>query len=101
LNQQKPENARVTLFPNYSRYSSDASLKATQVYQDIAQRHGLTITQLALSFVNQRPFVTSNIIGATSLEQLSENISSVDIVLSEEMLQEINEAHRAMPNPAP
>jgi len=101
LNQQKPENARVTLFPNYSRYSSDASLKATQVYQDIAQRHGLTITQLALAFVNQRPFVTSNIIGATSLEQLSENISSVDIVLSEEMLQEINEAHRAMPNPAP
>lgn len=101
LNQQKPENARVTLFPNYSRYSSEASLKATQVYHGIAQRYGLTITELALAFVNQQPFVTSNIIGATSLEQLSENISSVDIVLSEEVLQEINEAHRVMPNPAP
>jgi len=101
LNQQKPENARVTLFPNYSRYSSEGSLKATQAYQDIAQRHGLTITQLALAFVNQQPFVTSNIIGATSLEQLSENIGSVEILLSEEILKEINEVHLAMPNPAP
>jgi len=101
LNQQKPENARVTLFPNYSRYSSEGSLKATQAYQDIAKRHGLTITQLALAFVNQQPFVTSNIIGATSLEQLSENIDSVEILLSEEILKEINGVHQAMPNPAP
>jgi len=101
LNQQKPENARVTLFPNYSRYSSEASLKATQVYHDIAERHGLTITQLALAFVNRQSFVTSNIIGATSIEQLSENINSIDCVLSEEMMVDINAVHAQMPNPAP
>jgi len=101
LNQQKPENARVTLFPNYSRYSSEASLKATQAYSEIAKKHGLSLVQMALAFVNQQPFVTSNIIGGTSLQQLSENIGSIDVILSEEILQEINEVHRAMPNPAP
>lgn len=101
LNGQKPENARVTLFPNYSRYSSEASLKATKAYSEIAGRHGLSLTQMALAFVNQQPFVTSNIIGATSLKQLSENIGSIDVILSEEILQEINQVHQAMPNPAP
>lgn len=101
LNNQKPENARVTLFPNYSRYSNEASLKATQSYSEIAKRHGLSLAQMALAFVNQRPFVTSNIIGATSLQQLSENIGSIDVNLSEEILKEINKVHQQMPNPAP
>ncbi|MBL4663037.1 MAG: aldo/keto reductase [Flavobacteriaceae bacterium] len=101
LNQQKPVNARVTLFPNYNRYSSDTSLKATQAYNEIAQKHGLSLVQLSLAFVNQQTFVTSNIIGATSLEQLSENIESINIILSEEILKEINEVHQEMPNPAP
>jgi aryl-alcohol dehydrogenase-like predicted oxidoreductase len=56
---------------------------------------------MALSFVNSRPFVTSNIIGATKLNQLKENIESINIDLSEDALKEINEVHKLIPNPAP
>ncbi|MEL6811730.1 MAG: NADP(H)-dependent aldo-keto reductase [Bacteroidota bacterium] len=101
LNGAKPDNARVTLFPNYSRYSSTASLLATEKYAEIAKKHGLSLSQMALAFVNERPFVTSNIIGATSLEQLSENIDSVHISLSKENLKDIEMVHQQMPNPAP
>lgn len=83
------------------RYSSEQSWAATQCYLDIAQANDLTLTQLALAFVNDRPFVASNIIGATSLKQLEENIDSIDIQLSEEVLKAINEVHGAIPNPAP
>ena len=101
LNGQKPANARVTLYPNYSRYSSESSQKTTAAYLEIAKKHGLSLTQMALAFVNQQPFVTSNIIGATNLEQLSENIGSIAITLSEEILKEIQSVHERMPNPAP
>jgi aryl-alcohol dehydrogenase-like predicted oxidoreductase len=101
LKGKKPENARVTLFPNYSRYSSESSLEATQKYYEIAKKHGLSLVKMALSFVNERPFVTSNIIGATNLVQLSENIDSINISLSKEILSEIEEVHQQMPNPAP
>lgn len=101
LNGQKPAKARVTLYPNYSRYSSESSMLATKAYQEIAQKHGLSLTQLALAFVNNKSFVTSTIIGATSLEQLSENIESIHVTLSEEILKEIQSVHERMPNPAP
>ncbi len=101
LNNQRPNNARVTLFPAYIRYSSPASLKATQLYQDIATKFGLSLTQMALAFVNQQPFVTANIIGATTLEQLKENISSIDVTLSKEIVDQINQIHALIPNPAP
>ncbi|KAA3615914.1 MAG: NADP(H)-dependent aldo-keto reductase [Flavobacterium sp.] len=101
LNAARPENARVTLFPNYNRYSSSGSLKATEKYQAIAQKHGLSLAQMALAFVTGRPFVTSNIIGATSLDQLKENIASIEVTLSEEILKEIDKVHKEMPNPAP
>jgi aryl-alcohol dehydrogenase-like predicted oxidoreductase len=97
----KPLNSRVTLFPNYNRYSSDSSLKATKKYKEIADKFGLSLTQMALAFVNQRPFVTSNIIGATSIEQLSENIDSINVNLSQEILKEIDQVHSQIPNPAP
>lgn len=97
----KPDGARVTLFPNYNRYSSESSLKATKAYGEIAKKHGLSLTQMALAFVNDRPFVTSNIIGATSLEQLKENIDSINLTLSNEVLREINQVHAQIPNPAP
>jgi aryl-alcohol dehydrogenase-like predicted oxidoreductase len=100
LEDKKPENARVTLFPNYSRYSSESSFKATQAYNEIAKKHNLSLTQMALAFVNDRPFVTSNIIGATSIKQLEENIGSVAISLSAEVLNEIQNVHEQMPNPA-
>lgn len=101
LNGQKPAKARVTLYPRYSRYSSESSMKATTAYLEIAHKHGLSLTHMALAFVNQQPFVTSTIIGATTLEQLSENIGSIDVTLSEEILKEIQSVHERMPNPAP
>ncbi len=96
-----PKDARVTLFPNYDRYHSDNGFEATRRYKKIADDHGMSLTQMSLAFVNDRPFVTSNIIGATSMEQLKENIGSADIALSEEVLKAINEVHDAIPNPAP
>jgi len=100
LNNNQPKNARVTLFPNYSRYNSEQSLKATALYNEIAKKHGISLTQMALAFVNQQEFVTSNIIGATTMKQLSENIDSINLTLSEEIISEINGVHSMMPNPA-
>ena len=101
LGDKKPENARVTLFPNYSRYSGQKAVEATGAYKDIAQRHGLTLAQMSLAFVNSRPFLTSNIIGATSPEQLKENIGSIHVNLCDEILREIEAVHESQPNPAP
>jgi len=98
---KNPEGARVTLFPRFDRYSSQESEVAVKKYQEIANKNGLSLAQLSLAFVNQLPFVTSNIIGATNLTQLKENIESIDINLSEETLKEIEEVHRLIPNPAP
>jgi aryl-alcohol dehydrogenase-like predicted oxidoreductase len=101
LNGARPENSRIVLFPNYSRYSSKSSSEATFRYNEIAKKHGLSLAQMSLAFVRQRPFVTSTIIGATTIEQLTENIESVYVTLSEEILEEINEVHQQIPNPAP
>ncbi|MGB5356850.1 MAG: aldo/keto reductase, partial [Eudoraea sp.] len=73
----------------------------TQMYFDLAKENELSLTQMALAFVNSRPFITSNIIGATSMEQLKENIGSINITLGEEILEEINKIHELFPNPAP
>ncbi|WP_108804806.1 aldo/keto reductase [Aquimarina sp. Aq107] len=96
-----PKNSRVDLFPNYNRYMNENSYKATRLYNEIAKKHNISLTQLSLAFVNQQPFVTSNIIGATSIEQLTENINSIDVILSNEIINEINEIHAQIPNPAP
>ena len=101
LGGKKPENARVTLFPNYSRYSGPRAVEATRAYADIAERHGLTLAQMSLSFVNSRPFLTSNIIGATTMEQLKENIGGIDVKLGPEVLDEIEAVHTSLPDPAP
>lgn len=101
LNDTRPEGARVTRFPNYNRYSSNASSKAVAAYAGIAKKHGLSLPQMALAFVNSRPFVTSNIVGATSLEQLKENVDSINVALSKAVLQDIELVHKTMPNPAP
>ena len=95
------ENTRLSLFPQYKRYSNEEAVKATRAYKELADKHHMSLTHLALAFVNQQPFVTSNIIGATSMEQLKENIASIDVVLSEEILEEINKIHNSIPNPAP
>ena len=95
------DNARLKLFPRFSRYSSAQSTEATKQYLDLANDIGISLTTLSLAFVNQRPFVTSNIIGATNLEQLEENINSIETKLSEDTLARINEIHAKIPNPAP
>ncbi len=83
------------------RYKGETAWEATGHYLAIAEKHGLNPIQMALAFVNDRSFVCSNIIGATSLKQLSENIDSIDVQLSSEALQEIEAVHNRMPNPAP
>ena len=93
--------ARLTLFENYTRYSNQQSQAATQKYVSLAKCHDLSPTQLALAYVNTRPFVGANIIGATDLQQLEENIASIDVTLSDEVLQEIEAIHQAIPNPSP
>ena len=94
-------NARIKLFPQFSRYNSAQCNEATQRYSEIAKKHGVSLAQMALAFVNQQAFVTSNIIGATTLEQLKENIGSIDLVLSDEIIAEINAVHAVIPDPAP
>ena len=97
----RPAGARITLFERFQRYSKQQSVEATTRYVELAKRHGLSPAQLALAFVNSRPFLTSNLIGATSLEQLKENIASADVTLSPEVLAEIEALHERQPNPAP
>lgn len=95
------EKARLTLFPRMARYSGEQSYNATAKYLAIAEKYGLSLAQMSLAYVNSRPFLTSNIIGATTMEQLKENIGSADVNLSNEILEEIEEVHRLIPNPAP
>lgn len=94
------DNARLKLFPRFSRYSSAICTEATKRYLKIAEEHKLSLAQMALAFVNQQPFVTSTIIGATTMTQLKENIASIDIKLSPEVLQAIEAVHQELPNPA-
>lgn len=101
LGGNKPRKGRVTLFPNYNRYSGATSNLATEKYNQLATDNGLSLAQMALAFVNSRPFVTSNIIGATTMEQLKENIGSIDVELSDEVLTGIEAIHNEIPNPAP
>ena len=95
------DNARLKLFPQFARYNSGQSEAATKRYLKIAEDNGLTLAQMSLAFVTQQPFVTSNIIGATNLEQLKENIESINVVLSDDVLSQINAVHDVIPNPAP
>lgn len=95
------DNARLKLFPRFARYSGDKATEATKRYMKIAEDHNMTIAQMSLAFVTDRPFMTSNIIGATSLVQLEENIDSANITLSDEILKAINDVHAEIPNPAP
>ncbi|GAA5557272.1 protein tas [Acinetobacter schindleri] len=100
-NGARPANARVTLFSRFSRYSNPESEWAVEQYAQLAEQHGLTLTQLALAFIKQQFFVTSTIIGATNLDQLKENIQAFEVNLSEEVLKGIEAIHRQQPNPAP
>ena len=95
------DEARLNKFKQMSRYNGQNSFEATRKYLDLAKKYGVSLAQLSLAFVNSRPFMTANIIGATTMEQLKENIDSIHVNITEEMMKEINEIHEAIPNPAP
>ena len=101
LNGAKPDKARLTLFERFSRYTNAEATSATALYADVARRHGLSLTQLALAFINRQSFVTSNLIGATNLDQLKENLDSIHVPLNADLLAEIQAIHTRHPNPAP
>lgn len=101
LHGQKPANARLTLFDRFTRYLGEKPELATQRYLDIAREAGMSCATLAQAFVTQQSFVTSNIIGATTMEQLKENIASADVILSGDILQAIEKVHRDICNPCP
>ncbi len=101
LKGKMPENSRLKLFPVFSRYNSEQCNKLTQKYAELAKELNISLAQLSLAFVNQREFVTSNIIGATTMNQLKENIASIHIELSEETLIAIDKIQELQPNPAP
>ncbi len=97
-----PEGSRMELFPNFvNRYIGETAVNATEMYYNLAKKHNISLAQMSLAFVNSRPFLTSNIIGATNLEQLEENINSIYLDLSDDVIEGINAIHNKIPNPAP
>ena len=102
LNGKKPENARMNLFERMrGRYSNQHAENAVLEYQKIAVKYNLNLTQMAINFVTKQNFVTSNIIGATSITQLEENINSIDCKLNEEVMAEIEKVHKIYTYPCP
>ncbi|MCE8020679.1 NADP(H)-dependent aldo-keto reductase [Halomonas sp. MCCC 1A11036] len=101
LNGARPENARLSLFERFKRYTSPLAEQATRAYVDIARENELDPAQMALAFVNSRSFLTSNIIGATTMEQLESNLASEALKLEQSVLDAIDEVHRQIPNPCP
>ena len=91
----------MALFKGWERMINPLAMKAYDEYYKLANDNNMTMVQLAQSFVNSRPFVTSNIIGATTMEQLKENIDAIDIELSDEIMKKINLIHNNNPNPSP
>ena len=101
LNNQWPEKARLTLVKEFNRYLNPTAIKCTEEYVNIAKENNLSPAQMSLAYINAKPFVTSNIIGATTLDQLKENINSIDIKLDEKVIEKIEEIHKKNPNPCP
>ena len=101
LGGERPPGARLTLFERFDRYNNPRCQRVIQRYVELAREAGLDPAQMALAFVNSRPFVTSNIIGATTMSQLRTDIASAEIHLSDDLLEKIEEIHLDQPNPAP
>ncbi|PAV27297.1 aryl-alcohol dehydrogenase-like predicted oxidoreductase [Tamilnaduibacter salinus] len=98
---RKPEGARLTRFERFARYTTEQGYAATEAYAELAQEAGLSLAQMALSYINSRPFLTSNIIGATTLGQLRENIGTMDLTLPDDLLERIEAVHRQYTYPCP
>ena len=100
-NGKMPKDSRMALFKGWERHLNPLAMKAYDKYFKLAKDFNLTMVQLAQSFVNSRPFVTSNIIGATTMDQLKENVESINIEFTDEMMDKVNEIHNNNPNPSP
>ena len=101
-NNNLPDGSRMKLFGEFfSRYKSVNATKAIEDYYKIAKKYNLSLAQMSLAFINSRTFVTSNIIGATTMGQLKENVGSFKIKLDKETIEKINSIHKNNPNPAP
>ncbi len=96
-----PPGSRKALFQRLGRYETPQAEAAMALYFELAERHGLNPAQMALQFVTTRPFVTSNIIGATTMEQLQTDIASIHVQLPQEVLDGIERIHLQHPNPCP
>lgn len=101
LHGQRPEGARLTLYDRFTRYGKVNVEEAVEAYVKLARDYSLDPAQMALAFVNSREFTSANIIGATTLEQLKSNIESVDLTLTEDLLDAIQAIHERYPNPSP
>ncbi|MGM0769275.1 MAG: NADP(H)-dependent aldo-keto reductase [Pseudomonadota bacterium] len=101
LDGQRPAGARLTLYERFSRYNNEQGEAATRAYVDLARGLGMSPAQLALAWVNSRPFVTSNIVGATTLKQLAENIGSADVNLGSDVIDAIEAIHQQYTYPCP
>ena len=101
LDGAEPPGARLSVYKHWKRYLSPQGVAATAAYVKLARDHGLDPAQVALAYVTSRPFVTANIIGATTVDQLKSNIDSIDIKLSPELLESIESIHKAYTYPCP
>ena len=101
LNGARPPKSRIVRWSRFARYNGEIAERATQEYVAIARRYGLDPAQMALAFVNRRRFLTSTLIGATTMAQLKTNLDSISIQLPEEAIRAIDAVHQAIPNPCP
>lgn len=101
LGGQRPADARLTRYERFRRYTNTRGHAATEKYVNLARSHGLEPAQMALSYVMHRPFTTSTLVGATSLEQLARNIAALDLELPPTVLNGIEDIHQNNPNPCP
>jgi aryl-alcohol dehydrogenase-like predicted oxidoreductase len=101
LNGARPPEARMVRWSRFARYSGEYADRATAAYAQVAARHGLNMAQMALAFARQQPFVTSVLIGATTMEQLTTNLASSTLQLGQEVIQDIDAVHKSHPNPCP
>ncbi|RAV62717.1 aldo/keto reductase, partial [Aerococcus urinae] len=96
-----PQGSRKQLFNRLQRYESPQANAAIEKYLAVAKKHGLDASQMANQFVTTRSFVTSNIIGATTMEQLKLAVTSRNIKWTDELEKDVNEVHASQPNPCP
>ena len=101
-NQEMPKNSRLDRDGDFwTRYNKPNTTRAVDAYFEIAKKNNISFAQMSLKFCEIQPFVTSVIIGATTMDQLKTNIESVNINLSAEVINEINEIQKVYPNPCP